>query len=166
MFDGFTEASMKTLMLAQQETRELKHHLVGTETILLGLIGSSGLAALALKSSGINARQVRQEVEKKIKHGQCVPPVEIPFTPRAKRILENAGKLEPNQSHISTKHLLIALIDETIGNEPGGGVSILLKNKINLSNLRQKLITMNENLTISDMPDFSARELDAMEFRQ
>lgn len=151
MFDGFTDASMKTLMLAQQETRELKHHFVGTEAILLGLIGSGGLASLALKSFGLDVRQLRLDVEKKIKQGEGLPPIDIPFTPRAKRILSEAGKLAPNQNHVSTKHLLIALIDEMNDKNPGGGVSILLKNKINLSDLRQKLITMNDNLAIGDM---------------
>lgn len=153
MFDGFTDASMKTLMLAQQETRRLQHRFVGTESILLGLIESGGLASIALKSVGLDARQLRLEVAKKIKNGEGSPPTDIPFTPRAKRILFHAGKLASDQSYISTKHLLFALIDEVNGNDPGGGVSILLKNKINLSDLRQKLLTMNDNLTVTDMPN-------------
>lgn len=89
MFERFTEKAIKVIMLAQEEARRLGHNFVGTEQILLGLIGEgTGIAAKVLKSMGINLKDARQEVEKIIGRGSGFVAVEIPFTPRAKRVLE------------------------------------------------------------------------------
>lgn len=89
MFERFTEKAIKVIMLAQEEARRLGHNFVGTEQILLGLIGEgTGIAAKVLKSMGINLKEARVEVEKIIGRGSGFVAVEIPFTPRAKRVLE------------------------------------------------------------------------------
>jgi ATP-dependent Clp protease ATP-binding subunit ClpC len=89
MFERFTEKAIKVIMLAQEEARRLGHNFVGTEQILLGLIGEgTGIAAKVLKSMGINLKDARVEVEKIIGRGNGFVAVEIPFTPRAKRVLE------------------------------------------------------------------------------
>ena len=89
MFERFTEKAIKVVMLAQEEARRLGHNFVGTEQILLGLIGeSTGIAAKVLKSMGVNLKEARVEVEKIIGRGSGFVAVEIPFTPRAKRVLE------------------------------------------------------------------------------
>jgi ATP-dependent Clp protease ATP-binding subunit ClpA len=81
--------AIKVVMLAQEEARRLGHNFVGTEQILLGLIGeSTGIAAKVLKSMGVNLKDARVEVEKIIGRGSGFVAVEIPFTPRAKRVLE------------------------------------------------------------------------------
>lgn len=89
MFERFTEKAIKVIMLAQEEARRLGHNFVGTEQILLGLIGEgTGIAAKVLKSLGVNLKEARVEVEKIIGRGSGFVAVEIPFTPRAKRVLE------------------------------------------------------------------------------
>ena len=89
MFERFTEKAIKVVMLAQEEARRLGHNFVGTEQVLLGLIGeSTGIAAKVLKSLGVTLKDARVEVEKIIGRGSGFVAVEIPFTPRAKRVLE------------------------------------------------------------------------------
>ena len=89
MFERFTEKAIKVVMLAQEEARRLGHNFVGTEQLLLGLIGeSTGIAAKVLKSMAVNLKDARVEVEKIIGRGSGFVAVEIPFTPRAKRVLE------------------------------------------------------------------------------
>lgn len=89
MFERFTEKAIKVVMLSQEEARRLGHNFVGTEQILLGLIGEgTGLAAKTLKAIGINLKDARIEVEKITGRGSGFVAVEIPFTPRAKRVLE------------------------------------------------------------------------------
>ena len=109
MFERFTEKAIKVIMLAQEEARRLGHNFVGTEQILLGLIGEgTGVAAKVLKSMGVNLKDARVEVEKIIGRGSGFVAVEIPFTPRAKRVLElsleEARQLGHN--YIGTEHLL------------------------------------------------------------
>lgn len=88
-FERFTEKAIKVVMLAQEEARRLGHNFVGTEQLLLGLIGeSTGIAAKVLKSMGVGLKDARVEVEKIIGRGSGFVAVEIPFTPRAKRVLE------------------------------------------------------------------------------
>jgi ATP-dependent Clp protease ATP-binding subunit ClpC len=115
MFERFTEKAIKVIMLAQEEARRLGHNFVGTEQILLGLIGEgTGVAAKVLKSMGVNLKDARVEVEKIIGRGSGFVAVEIPFTPRAKRVLElsleEARQLGHN--YIGTEHLLLGLIRE------------------------------------------------------
>ncbi|KZV46212.1 hypothetical protein F511_24765 [Dorcoceras hygrometricum] len=118
MFERFTEKAIKVIMLAQEEARRLGHNVVGTEQILLGLIGEgTGIAAKVLKSIGINLKDSRVEVEKLIGRGSGFVAVEIPFTPRAKRVLElsleEARQLGHN--YIGSEHLLLGLLREGEG---------------------------------------------------
>ncbi len=139
MFERFTEKAIKVIMLAQEEARRLGHNFVGTEQLLLGLIGEgTGVAAKTLKSMGINLKDARVEVEKIIGRGSGFVAVEIPFTPRAKRVLElswdEARQLGHN--YIGTEHLLLGLIRE------GEGVAarVLENSGIDLNKIRSNVI--------------------------
>ncbi|NEQ35170.1 MAG: ATP-dependent Clp protease ATP-binding subunit [Okeania sp. SIO3I5] len=118
MFERFTEQSIKVIMLAQEEARRLGHNFVGTEQILLGLIGEgTGIASKVLKEHGVNLKDARNEVEKIIGRGSGFTPAEIPFTPRVKRMLEisleEARKVDHN--YIGTEHLLLGLLQDSEG---------------------------------------------------
>ena len=141
MFERFTEKAIKVIMLAQEEARRLGHNFVGTEQVLLGLIGEgTGVAAKALKSMGVNLKDARAEVEKIIGRGSGFVAVEIPFTPRAKRVLElswdEARQLGHN--YIGTEHLLLGLIRE------GEGVAarVLENLNVDLNKVRTNVIKM------------------------
>ncbi len=141
MFERFTEKAIKVIMLAQEEARRLGHNFVGTEQILLGLIGEgTGVAAKVLKSMGVNLKDARVEVEKIIGRGSGFVAVEIPFTPRAKRVLElsleEARQLGHN--YIGTEHLLLGLIRE------GEGVAarVLENVGVDLTKIRTQVIRM------------------------
>ncbi len=141
MFERFTEKAIKVIMLAQEEARRLGHNFVGTEQILLGLIGEgTGVAAKVLKSMGVNLKDARVEVEKIIGRGSGFVAVEIPFTPRAKRVLElsleEARQLGHN--YIGTEHLLLGLIRE------GEGVAarVLENLGVDLTKVRTQVIRM------------------------
>ena len=141
MFERFTEKAIKVIMLAQEEARRLGHNFVGTEQILLGLIGEgTGVAAKVLKSMGVNLKDARIEVEKIIGRGSGFVAVEIPFTPLAKRVLElsleEARQLGHN--YIGTEHLLLGLIRE------GEGVAarVLENLNVDLTKVRTQVIRM------------------------
>ncbi len=141
MFERFTEKAIKVIMLAQEEARRLGHNFVGTEQVLLGLIGEgTGVAAKTLKAMGLNLKDARAEVEKIIGRGSGFVAVEIPFTPRAKRVLElswdEARQLGHN--YIGTEHLLLGLIRE------GEGVAarVLENLGIDLNKVRSNVIKM------------------------
>ena len=141
MFERFTEKAIKVIMLAQEEARRLGHNFVGTEQVLLGLIGEgTGVAAKTLKSMGVNLKDARTEVEKIIGRGSGFVAVEIPFTPRAKRVLElswdEARQLGHN--YIGTEHLLLGLIRE------GEGVAarVLEELGVDLNKVRSNVIKM------------------------
>jgi ATP-dependent Clp protease ATP-binding subunit ClpC len=141
MFERFTEKAIKVIMLAQEEARRLGHNFVGTEQILLGLIGEgTGVAAKVLKQMGVNLKDARIEVEKIIGRGSGFVAVEIPFTPRAKRVLElsleEARQLGHN--YIGTEHLLLGLIRE------GEGVAarVLENLGVDLGKVRTQVIRM------------------------
>lgn len=141
MFERFTEKAIKVIMLAQEEARRLGHNFVGTEQILLGLIGEgTGIAAQVLKSMNVNLKDARIEVEKIIGRGSGFVAVEIPFTPRAKRVLElsleEARQLGHN--YIGTEHLLMGLVRE------GEGVAarVLENLSVNVSSIRTEVIQM------------------------
>ena len=147
MFERFTEKAIKVIMLAQEEARRLGHNFVGTEQILLGLIGEgTGVAAKVLKSLGVNLKDSRIEVEKIIGRGSGFVAVEIPFTPRAKRVLElsleEARQLGHN--YIGTEHLLLGLIKE------GEGVAARV-----LENLGVDLLDLKKDV----MSDFRKEEI-------
>jgi ATP-dependent Clp protease ATP-binding subunit ClpC len=141
MFERFTEKAIKVIMLAQEEARRLGHNFVGTEQILLGLIGEgTGIAAQVLKSMNVNLKDSRIEVEKIIGRGSGFVAVEIPFTPRAKRVLElsleEARQLGHN--YIGTEHLLMGLVRE------GEGVAarVLENLAVDVSSIRAEVIQM------------------------
>ncbi|KAL6584369.1 ATP-dependent Clp protease ATP-binding subunit ClpA cd4b, chloroplastic [Orobanche minor] len=141
MFERFTEKAIKVVMLAQEEARRLGHNFVGTEQILLGLVGEgTGIAAKVLKSMGINLKDARVEVEKIIGRGSGFVAVEIPFTPRAKRVLElsleEARQLAHN--YIGSEHLLLGLLRE------GEGVAARVLENLGAdpSNIRTQVIRM------------------------
>nr|YP_010851300.1 Clp protease ATP binding subunit [Aphanocladia delicatula]WGH14091.1 Clp protease ATP binding subunit [Aphanocladia delicatula] len=149
MFERFTEKAIKVIMLAQEEARRLGHNFVGTEQILLGLIGEgTGIAAQVLKSMNVNLKDARIEVEKIIGRGSGFVAVEIPFTPRAKRVLElsleEARQLGHN--YIGTEHLLMGLVRE------GEGVAarVLENLAVNVSSIRTEVIQMlGDNTDVS-----------------
>lgn len=149
MFERFTEKAIKVIMLAQEEARRLGHNFVGTEQILLGLIGeNTGIGPKVLKAMGVNIKDARVEVEKIIGRGSGFVAVEIPFTPRAKRVLElsleEARQLGHN--YIGTEHLLLGLIRE------GEGVAarVLENLSVDLSKVRSKIIqSLGENTEVA-----------------
>jgi ATP-dependent Clp protease ATP-binding subunit ClpC len=139
MFERFTEKAIKVIMLAQEEARRLGHNFVGTEQILLGLIGEgTGIGPKVLKSMGVNLKDARVEVEKIIGRGSGFVAVEIPFTPRAKRVLELSLEEAKQLGHnyIGTEHLLLGLIRE------GEGVAarVLENLGVDLSKVRSQII--------------------------
>lgn len=149
MFEKFTEKAIKVIMLAQEEARRLGHNFVGTEQILLGLIGEgTGIGPKVLKSMGVNLKDARVEVEKIIGRGSGFVAVEIPFTPRAKRVLElsleEARQLGHN--YIGTEHLLLGLIRE------GEGVAarVLENLGVDLSKVRSQIIrSLGDNTEVA-----------------
>jgi ATP-dependent Clp protease ATP-binding subunit ClpC len=150
MFERFTEKAIKVIMLAQEEARRLGHNFVGTEQILLGLIGEgTGIGPKVLKSMNVNLKDARIEVEKIIGRGSGFVAVEIPFTPRAKRVLElsleEARQLGHN--YIGTEHLLLGLIRE------GEGVAarVLEKLEVDLSKVRSQIIR-----SLGESPDVAS----------
>jgi len=149
MFERFTEKAIKVIMLAQEEARRLGHNFVGTEQILLGLIGEgTGAGSKVLKSMGVNLKDARIEVENFIGRGSGFVAVEIPFTPRAKRVLElsleEARQLGHN--YIGTEHLLLGLIKE------GEGVAtrVLENLNVDLSKVRSQIIrSLGDNAEVT-----------------
>lgn len=141
MFERFTDSAIKVIRLAHEEARRLGHNFVGTEQILLGLVGEgNGIAAKALKSLGINLKEAREEIEKIIGRGSGFVAVEIPFTPRSKRVLELS--LEESrtlgQDYVGTEHLLLGLIRD------GEGVAakVLINLGVDAQEIRAKVIEM------------------------
>ena len=149
MFERFTEKAIKVIMLAQEEARRLGHNFVGTEQILLGLIGEgTGIGPKVLKSMGVNLKDARVEVEKIIGRGSGFVAVEIPFTPRAKRVLELSLEESRQLGHnyIGTEHLLLGLIRE------GEGVAarVLENLSVDLSKVRSQIIrSLGENTEVA-----------------
>jgi ATP-dependent Clp protease ATP-binding subunit ClpC len=118
MFERFTDRARRVVVLAQEEARMLDHNYIGTEHILLGLIHEGqGVAAKALQSLGISLEAVRQQVEQIIGRGQQAPSGHIPFTPRAKKVLELSLREAHQLDHdyIGTEHILLGLIREGEG---------------------------------------------------
>ncbi|XP_047310800.1 ATP-dependent Clp protease ATP-binding subunit ClpA homolog CD4B, chloroplastic [Impatiens glandulifera] len=149
MFERFTEKAIKVIMLAQEEARRLGHNFVGTEQILLGLIGEgTGIAAKVLKSMGINLKDARVEVEKIIGRGSGFVAVEIPFTPRAKRVLELSLEEARHLGHnyIGSEHLLLGLLRE------GEGVAARVLENLgaDTNNIRTQVIRMVGESNTSD----------------
>src|SRR5262250_1764361 len=141
MFERFTDRARRVVVLAQEEARMLNHNYIGTEHILLGLIHEGeGVAAKALESLNISLEAVRQQVEEIIGQGQAAPTGHIPFTPRAKKVLELSLReaLQLGHNYIGTEHILLGLIRE------GEGVAaqVLQKLGADLSRVRQQVIQL------------------------
>ncbi|MGB7982288.1 MAG: ATP-dependent Clp protease ATP-binding subunit [Candidatus Nanopelagicales bacterium] len=141
MFERFTDRARRVVVLAQEEARMLNHNYIGTEHILLGLIHEGeGVAAKALESMGISLESVRQQVEEIIGQGQQAPSGHIPFTPRAKKVLELSLReaLQLGHNYIGTEHILLGLIRE------GEGVAaqVLVKLGADLTKVRQQVIQL------------------------
>jgi len=171
MFERFTERSRRVVVLAQQEARTLNHDYIGTEHILLGLIREgAGVAARALESLGISLEAVRQQVLEIIGQGQEAPSGHIPFTPRAKKVLELSLReaLQFGHEYIGTEHILLGLIRE------GGGVAaqVLVKLGADLNRVRQQVIQLLHGYRGEDvigegspLPDVAPVRADSLERR-
>jgi ATP-dependent Clp protease ATP-binding subunit ClpC len=157
MFERFTDRARNVVVLAQDEARLLNHNYIGTEHILLGLIHEGeGVAAKALDLLGISLAAVRQQVEEIIGRGQQAPSGHIPFTPRAKKVLELSLReaLQLGHNYIGTEHILLGLIRE------GKGVAaqVLVKLGGNLDRVRQQVIALEqENPTTEELPPAARR---------
>jgi len=141
LFEKFTDKARRVVVLAQEEAKLLNHNYIGTEHILLGLIHEGeGVAAKALEALGINLEQVREQVQDIIGQGQQAPSGHIPFTPRAKKVLELSLReaLQLGHSYIGTEHLLLGLIRE------GEGVAaqVLTKLGADTNKVRQQVIQL------------------------
>ena len=141
MFDRFTDRARRVIVLAQDEARMLNHNYIGTEHLLLGLIHEGeGVAAKALESLGISLEAVRAQVEEIIGQGQQAPMGHIPFTPRAKKVLEFSMReaLQLNHPYIGTEHILLGLIRE------GEGVAaqVLIKLGADLNRVRNQVLQL------------------------
>ena len=141
MFERFTDRARRVVVLAQEEARLLNHNYIGTEHILLGLIHEGeGVAAKALESLGISLESVREQVQEIIGQGQQAPSGHIPFTPRAKKVLELSLReaLQLGHNYIGTEHILLGLIRE------GEGVAaqVLIKLGADLNRVRQQVLQL------------------------
>jgi hypothetical protein len=138
MFERFTDRARRVVVLAQEEARFLNHDYIGTEHILLGLVHEEqGVAARALESLGISLEAVRAEVTKVVGRGKHPPTGHIPFTPRAKKVLELSLReaIQLNHDYIGTEHILLGVVRE------GEGVAaqVLVKLGADLSRVRQQV---------------------------
>jgi ATP-dependent Clp protease ATP-binding subunit ClpA len=141
MFERFTDRARQVVALAQEEARMLNHDYIGTEHILLGLIHEGdGVAARSLESLGISLDAVRQQVEEIIGRGQQAPSGHIPFTPRAKKVLELSLResLQLGHNYIGTEHILLGLLRE------GDGVAaqVLVRLGADLNRVRERVILL------------------------
>jgi len=141
MFERFTDRARRVVVLAQEEARMLDHDYIGTEHILLGLIREGdGYAARSLESLGISLDAVRQQVQEIIGRGQQAPSGHIPFTPRAKKVLELSLResLQLGHNYIGTEHMLLGLLRE------GDGVAaqVLVRLGADLDRVREQVIQL------------------------
>jgi ATP-dependent Clp protease ATP-binding subunit ClpC len=138
MFERFTDRARRVVVLAQEEARMLGHDYIGTEHILLGLIGEGeGVAARALESLGISQEAVRRQVEEITGQGQHAPSGQIPFTAPAKKVLELSQReaLQLGHDYIGTEHILLGLIREG----EGGAAQVLVNLGADLNRVRQQV---------------------------
>jgi ATP-dependent Clp protease ATP-binding subunit ClpA len=149
MFERFTDRARRVVVLAQEESRLLNHHYIGTEHLLLGLLAEGeGLACQALTSMGISLPEVRRQVQEIIGRGSNPPTGHIPFTPRAKKVLELSLReaLQLDHNYIGTEHILLGLIRE------GEGVAaqVLQKLGADLSLVRLQVVGVAEGETVPE----------------
>jgi ATP-dependent Clp protease ATP-binding subunit ClpC len=171
MFERFSQRARRVVVLAQEEARMLNHNYIGTEHILLGLIREGeGVAARALESLGISLDAVRQQVEKIIGRGQQAPSGHVPFTPRAKKVLELSLREAKALGHdyIGTEHILLGLIRE------GSGVAaqVLVKLGADLNRTRQQVVQLLHGYQGEDvtgeglpLPDDAPTQVDSLDRR-
>jgi ATP-dependent Clp protease ATP-binding subunit ClpA len=171
MFERFSQRARRVVVLAQEEARMLNHNYIGTEHILLGLIREgSGVAARALESLGISLEAVRQQVEQIIGRGQQAPSGHVPFTPRAKKVLELSLREAKALGHnyIGTEHILLGLIRE------GSGVAaqVLVKLGADLNRVRHQVVQLlygyqGEDVAGEDppLPDDALTRVDSLDRR-
>ncbi len=141
MFERFTDRARRVVTLSQEEARLLNHGHIGTEHILLGLLNEGeGIAAEALTSLGVELTGIRQEVVQVIGHGEGSPPEHIPFTPRAKKVLEHALRESIGLGHhyIGTEHMLLGLIRE----RDGVAAQVLVSRGLDLGTVRQRVVEL------------------------
>ena len=162
MFEKFTEGAIKVIMLSQEEARRMGHNFVGTEQLFLGVVGQrQGMGAKALRSLGVTLKKARKEVENYIGRGTGFVASEIPFTPRAKRVLEMAvqeGK-DIGQNYVGTEHILLALL----GEEDGVAIRTIEKLGLDITQLRTKtlaLIKENQEELLRPLSESEKRILD------
>jgi ATP-dependent Clp protease ATP-binding subunit ClpC len=140
MFDRFTDRAKKVMNLARQEAQRFNHEYLGTEHVLLGLVQEgSGVAANVLKNMGVDLARIRAEIEKLVKSGPSMVTMgQLPFTPRAKKVLELSMEEAHNLGHnyIGTEHLLLGLIKE---NE-GIAAKVLTNLGVKLEDVREEVL--------------------------
>jgi ATP-dependent Clp protease ATP-binding subunit ClpC len=156
MFERFTDRSRRVVVLAQEEARMLDHNYIGTEHILLGLIREGdGHAARALESLGISLDAVREQVEEIIGRGQEAPSGPVPFTPRAKKVLELSLResLQLGHNYIGTEHILLGLLRE------GDVVAaqVLVRLGADLNRVRQQVIQLLHGFQGQDVESAGSR---------
>lgn len=117
MFERFTDHARQVVVLAQEESREARHNCIGTEHLLLGLIRGEGVAAEVLAECGVAADPVREVVMREVGPGDCGHDEHVPFTPRAKKVLELSLReaLQLRHTYISSEHILLGLLREGEG---------------------------------------------------
>jgi ATP-dependent Clp protease ATP-binding subunit ClpC len=152
MFERFTDRARRVVVLAQEEARMLNHNYIGTEHVLLGLISEGeGVAARVLRTMGVSLEAVRFQVEEIIGQGQTAPPGHLPFTPRAKKVLELSLReaLQLGHNYIGTEHILLGLIRE------GEGVAAQVLQKMggNLQRVREQVVQTLSGYPTSGVTD-------------
>jgi ATP-dependent Clp protease ATP-binding subunit ClpC len=154
MFERFTDRARATVVHAQEEARLLRHNYIGTEHILLGLLREGeGAAARSLQALGVSLDRVRREVEEIIGEGDRAPGGHIPFTPRAKKVLELALReaLQLSHNYIGTEHILLGLVRE------GEGVAaqVLVRLGASLDRVRQQVVQTLRQTPTEPAPDLA-----------
>ncbi len=158
MFERFTDRARRVIVLAQDEARPLNHDYIGTEHILLGLVAEGeGIAATSLESFGISLKGVRSQIEETIGRGQQVPSGPMPFTPRAKKVLELSLReaQQLGRSYIGTEHILLSLIQEG----DGRAVRVLARLGADLHGLREMVNTRASARAEEGAPRVAGHEL-------
>jgi hypothetical protein len=151
LFERFTDRARRVIVLGQEEARRLNHNYIGTEHILLGLVREGeGVAAMAVNGLGIYLEGVRQQVEEIIGVGQQAPSGHIPFTPRAKVVLQLSLReaLQLGHEYIGTEHILLALVREG----EGVGAQVLIRLGADLNRVRQQVIVLLSGYPSVDEP--------------
>src|SRR5258708_24740445 len=145
MFERFTNRARHVVVLAQEEARGLQHNYIGTEHILLGMLGEpGGVAAQDLDRFGVTLGGAREEVKGIIGTGKGAVSGHIPFTPRAKKTLELALReaLQLNHNYIGTEHILLGLVREAFGTGGGIGVQVLRQHSSDLMPIRMAVLDL------------------------